>query len=176
MAYEQFLIGDNSSQPPKNQSSEDKDIKHSSLKAWIIAVTVSSDEISGKIVQAQSLVSNVTIKVEFASDISLPIPNIAVTITTEDGRGVTMAASQFDDVCLNRDDTGHGSVSLIFPAISLARGNFFVNVFLGCENSIYVYDSALQVAQIKVSQNDRGQGVVKLPHYWVDEALSSSAI
>jgi len=176
MAYEQSLIRNDASQSIKDRSPKNQPAKPPSQTAWIVAVTVAADQVSGKIVQARSLVSDVSIKIEFASDITLPLPNLAVTITTEDGRGVCMAGSQFDDVCLNRDDSGHGSVSLVFPAIPLARGNFFINVFLGCENSIYVYDSALQVAQIKVSQNDREQGIVKLPHYWIGEAPSLPTI
>ncbi|NOQ14333.1 MAG: ATP-binding cassette domain-containing protein [Methyloprofundus sp.] len=136
--------------------------------AKIVSVTVSNEEISGKIIPIHSLKSDLLIQVEIVSTVNLPIPNIAIAITTIDSRGVTMVGSQFDNISLDRDKKGKSIAKVVFNKIPLARGDYWVDVYLGCENSIHIYDTALQVAKLTVSQDGMEQGVVKLPHHWLE--------
>ncbi len=135
----------------------------------LLSVTVNCNNISGKVVPIRSLQDSVSITAEFIASMNLPSPNIAVAITTLDNRGITMAHTQSDEVILKRNEKGLGRVKVIFENIPLGRGEYWIDVYLGCENSIYIYDVALQVAKLQVTQEGIEQGIVKLPHYWVSD-------
>lgn len=175
MAYEKFLIDATSPAPPAEAltSVEQHNTEVITGSARIVSVTVTADGVSGKRVPVRSMESDLTVRIEFVADICLPPPNLAVSITTEDGRGICMVGSQFDNFLLQRDEMGRGLAEVVFPAIALARGNFFIDVFLGCENSIHIYDTALKIVQLNVSQTGKEQGIVKLPHHWVGQKIVS---
>lgn len=162
MSYQNSLLDQNENSARQTTSQSFKNI------AKILSVTVSSEESSGKIIPIHSLKSDLLIQVEIVSAVNLPIPNIAIAITTPDSRGVTMVGSQFDNISLERDKEGKSIAKVVFNKIPLARGEYWVDVYLGCENSIHIYDTALQVAKLSVSQEGMEQGVVKLPHHWLE--------
>lgn len=164
MCYQNHLF--DSEDAPDNAGQDTPSIIESVAK--ISSVTVSCQGVSGKVVAIQSLKSDVSVKVDFVSDTSVPIPNIAIAITTLDSRGVSMVRSQSDQIALNRDAQGNSIAEMVFEKLPLARGDYWIDVYLGCENSIHVYDVALQVAKLRVSQEGIDQGIVKLPHYWVN--------
>ena len=136
--------------------------------AKISSVTVSSEKNSGKIIPIHSLKNDIFIRVEVLSAVNLPIPNVGIAITTLDNRVITMAVNQFDNMPLKRDENGKSVAEVVFNNIPLARGEYWVDVYLGCENSTHIYDTAIQVAKLTVSQNSMEQGVVHLPHYWIE--------
>ena len=162
MSYQNSLLDQNESTARQSTPHLSENI------AKILSVTVSSEESSGKIIPIHSLKSDLLIQVEIVSAVNLPIPNIAIAITTPDSRGVTMVGSQFDNISLERDKEGKSIAKVVFNKIPLARGDYWVDVYLGCENSIHIYDTALQVAKLSVSQDGMEQGVVKLPHHWLE--------
>lgn len=162
MSYQNSLLDQNENSARQTTSQSFKNI------AKILSVTVSSEESSGKIIPIHSLKSDLLIQVEIVSAVNLPIPNIAIAITTPDSRGVTMVGSQFDNISLERDKEGKSIAKVVFNKIPLARGEYWIDVYLGCENSIHIYDTALQVAKLSVSQEGMEQGVVKLPHHWLE--------
>ena len=161
-SYQNSLLNQNENRSAHTTAQATKNI------AKIASVTVSSNKISGKIIPIHSHKNDIVIQVEVLSDINLPVPNIAVAITSLDNQVITMAGSQFDNMPLNRDKTGKSIAELVFNKIPLARGDYWVDVYLGCENSIHIYDTAIQVAKLTVSQDSMEQGVVHLPHYWIE--------
>lgn len=162
MSYQNSLLNQNENSSEQITTQAAKDI------AKITSVTVSSDKSSGKIIPIHTHKNDILIQVEVLSDVNLPIPNIAVAITTLDNRIITMAGSQFDNVSLKRDETGKSIAKVVFNKIPLARGDYWIDVYLGCENSTHIYDTAIQTAKLTVTQDSMEQGVVHLAHYWVE--------
>jgi lipopolysaccharide transport system ATP-binding protein len=132
----------------------------------LLFVEVSVDSRSGKVLIAESGRSTVVIDVGFSSDPSRPAPNVAGGFMWPDGRIVCSASTFFDKVLVERSASGSGRVRLTFPHLPLLKGQYWVAVYLFCENGIHVYDNTDTAAEITVTQNSLEQGVVSLPHYW----------
>ena len=162
MSYQNSLLNQDENSPQQPTTQVTKNI------AKINSVTVSSDKDSGKVIPIHSYKNDVLIRVEILSDINLPIPNIGIAITTLDNRVITMAVNQFDNIPLKRDKNGKSIAELVFNKIPLARGDYWVDVYLGCENSTHIYDTAIQAAKLSVTQDNMEQGVVHLPHSWTE--------
>jgi len=167
MSYQNHLLAsekaaDNASESPIKSITENV--------ANILNVTTLSQGVSGSIVPLRSLQDDLHIKVEFASAINLPIPHIGIAITSLDAQIISMVISKSDDLVIARDKDGKSLVEIVFKQFPLARGEYWVDVYLGCENAIHIYDVALQVAKLKVSQIGIEQGVVKLPYEWLPQS------
>ncbi|MFH1021258.1 MAG: ABC transporter ATP-binding protein [Pseudomonadota bacterium] len=134
--------------------------------ARIVAVEAAVDGVSGPTLYAQSMKSEVSVLIRFASDPALPAPGVSVGISTQDGRGVSSVFSCHEGVVLERQADGSGAVEVIFPAIPLLKGEYHLSVFLGCENGIHCYDQAIHLTTLKVAQSGLEQGLVVLPHTW----------
>jgi lipopolysaccharide transport system ATP-binding protein len=83
-----------------------------------------------------------------------------------DGRIVCSASTFFDGIPVVRSVSGSGHVRLTFPNLPLLKGQYWVAVYLFCENGIHVYDNTDTAAEVTVTQNTLEQGVVSLPHFW----------
>jgi len=133
----------------------------------ITNVTLSVDCKQGESSCIETLVSTVTIKVCFNSDLSLPTPSVAIAILAKNGTLISGIGSQNDNVVLNRSrHDGCGCAELVMPQLPLLKGDYFINVFLACEQGIHVYDHAEGIAEFKVKQKGLEQGLVSLPHHW----------
>lgn len=129
-------------------------------------VEVSADGIAGHELSIETVGTDLGIGVSFESDPALPPPNVAVTILDANGWAVTSASTENDRVIPERNEYGQGEVCLTFPRLPLLKGNYWVNVFLLCENSIHIYDRAERVAELRVVQKGLERGVVTLPREW----------
>lgn len=109
---------------------------------------------------------SVSVRVDFISDLSTPVPNVGLVFSDENERIITSAGSHIDNVKITRDSEGSSQVTAVFPAFPLLKGDYFLYVFLLCENGIHVYDFAHAVAKLTVRQNCVEQGVVSIPHRW----------
>lgn len=69
-------------------------------------------------------------------------------------------------MALKRDGDGKGKVIIVFPSLPLLRGDYYLDVYLACENAIRILDSVLNAAEFHVTQRGIEQGVVNLPHTW----------
>jgi lipopolysaccharide transport system ATP-binding protein len=134
--------------------------------ARLLSVDVSVDSRSGKVLIAESGKSDVVINVGFSSNPSLPAPNIAAGFMWPDGRIVCSASTFFDKVPVERSVSGSGQARLTFPRLPLLKGQYWVAVYLFCENGIHVYDNTDTAAEVTVTQSSLEQGVVSLPHFW----------
>ncbi len=110
--------------------------------------------------------STILVRVIFASDPKLPCPSVAITIHAMDGRVITSAGTWEDNVIVQREHNGKGSIALAIGHSPLLKGEYTVSAFLLCERGIHLYDSALGVATVRVQQQGRLQGYFVLPHCW----------
>lgn len=119
-----------------------------------------------------SALSDVVIAITFSSDVSLPCPSVAITLSATDGRVVTSAGTWEDNVIPERDSTGKGSIRFTVERFPLLKGEYSVNVYLLCERGIHLYDSALDAAKIEVRQQGRLEGYFTIPHDWKTSEMS----
>jgi lipopolysaccharide transport system ATP-binding protein len=135
--------------------------------AHITDVTFTVDGIMGGLVlDAFSLKSELCITLGFASDPKLPTPSAAVVIFSEDGRMITSAGTNHDGLPIKRDAQGNAKVRVNFARLALLKGDYWITVYLLCENAIYVYDQANLPTKFKVHQQGLEVGVVSLPRQW----------
>jgi lipopolysaccharide transport system ATP-binding protein len=132
----------------------------------LTGVEVSADGIAGQELSIETGETDLGIRVSFESEPALPPPNVGVTILDASGWAVTSASTENDGVAPQRRESGQGEVHLTFPRLPLLKGNYWVNVFLLCENGIHVYDRAERVAELRVAQKGLERGVVTLPRQW----------
>ncbi|MCX5864982.1 MAG: ABC transporter ATP-binding protein [Deltaproteobacteria bacterium] len=124
------------------------------------------DGVIGTSLRIMSLKSTLSITVEFFIDPKLHTPSVALGFDTVSGMGVTSVCSAEDHVTLQMDESGRGQATIVFPALALLKGEYFVSVFLGCERALHLYDMSKHCLNLQVSQQGLGQGVVALPHVW----------
>lgn len=165
-AYIDFL----SITAPDAQPVESSAVSPSSIGsgvARITAVTFSVDDRENPPFEVQSGMNDVSVRIQFTSDPSLPIPSVGICFVGKDGRGITSAGTHVDNVLPRRESDGSGEVTVVFPKFALLRGVYRLDVYLFCELGIHVYDSAIMAAEVSVSQDTVEVGVVTLPHTWI---------
>ncbi len=134
--------------------------------ARIDSVTVSADGVAGRDLEVHSQTTTVRIRVEFLSDPNLPVPSVGACLVHSNGMTVTSAGSHNDGVTLHRHANGRGATTLILPALPLLKGEYTVDIYLMCERGIHVYEQALRVARLQVTQDGLELGLFTLPHRW----------
>ncbi|MBP6367586.1 MAG: ABC transporter ATP-binding protein [Nitrosomonas sp.] len=110
--------------------------------------------------------SSITIDVTFASDPSLPCPNLAMALHNEDGRIITSAATWEDQFSIQRASDGSGQICLRLDHLPLLKGTYLINIYLLCDRGLHLFDSAERVATLQVRQAGRLQGYFSIPHQW----------
>lgn len=110
--------------------------------------------------------STLSIAIEFDSDPNLPAPTVGITLDLPNGMALTCAVARTDKAVLQRDASGHGTARIDFPRIALRKGQYHVGVYLGHENAVHIYDSALSIAVLQVNDPHPEPGLVTLPHRW----------
>jgi lipopolysaccharide transport system ATP-binding protein len=110
--------------------------------------------------------STLRIDIEFESDPTLPTPSAGVTIDLPFGMALTCAVARTDGIALERDRHGRGTVSVEFPRVGLRKGEYTIGIYLGHENAIHIYDSALAIATLHVEDRLPEPGFVALPRHW----------
>ena len=132
----------------------------------IVDVQVRLDGHEAKVYKMVCGESDLDITVIFDVGAGVPMPSVAVAISGGDGRIITSAGSVHDGVVLETNEEDLGKARIVFPALSLLRGNYFLDVALLCEKGIHLYETGRQVAEINVEQKGLERGFVKLPHEW----------
>ena len=79
---------------------------------------------------------------------------------------LSCSVARTDGLVLQRDAMGRGMASIEFPRLPLRKGEYHVGVYLGSENAVHIYDSALVVATLSVDDILPEPGLVTLPHHW----------
>ncbi len=138
--------------------------------ARIIATYGHCDETNGTHLLAKSLISTVSITVEFIIDPLLATPTIALGISNAAGTTVSSIFSKENKTAVTVDANGNGNATVIFPCIPLLKGEYHITAFVLCEQGLHIYDSAEQCMSLEISQEGMTQGLVWLPHEWLTNA------
>lgn len=110
--------------------------------------------------------STLSIQFEFVSDIAFETPSVGVAIFSRDGKAVASSSTQNDSYSVIRDEQGQGRVEIIFPALPLLKGRYYIDALLASENALHLYEHAVQIAEFEVVQSGLEQGLVALTHQW----------
>jgi len=121
--------------------------------------------------QSESLVvtsksSMLSIKMNFVSDTVFASPSVGVSIYSMDGKAIASSSTHNDDFSIPRDEVGKGQVEVLFPALPLLKGRYYIDVFLACENALHLYEHAMHITEFEIVQQGLEQGVVALEHEW----------
>ena len=136
-----------------------------SSRAKILKAVVSSDDGQKGDLQVISDVTNIHVEISFKSDVTLPVPSVAVIVTDDVGRNITSCGSFYDKIDIKLDKNGEGKCSMTFPKLGLRKGKYYVYVFLLCEKAIHIYES-IQCGSLEVTQKGSELGIVSLPREW----------
>jgi len=134
--------------------------------AKIDAITVAVDGVPGKELDIISQISELLVTVSFRFDPQLPSPSVALVFFAADGRIISSTGSKQDGLTLTQHQPGQAKVRINFPQLALLKGEYWLDVYLLCENALHVYDHANTVASLKVRQKGLELGVVMLAHRW----------
>jgi lipopolysaccharide transport system ATP-binding protein len=132
----------------------------------LIRASLHADGQSGSSVQLRSGLSDLTIRVEFMIDPSLPAPGVALGFANGQGQTIASITSVHDAASLQVDHIGHGLAEVTLPAIPLLKGDYTITVFLCSEDALHPYDQAEHCLRFKVVQEHPEQGLVSLPRRW----------
>jgi len=134
--------------------------------AKIDTITVAVDGVPGKELDIISQISELLVTVSFRFDPQLPPPSVALVFFAADGRIISSTGSKQDGLTLTQHQPGQAKVRINFPQLALLKGEYWLDVYLLCENALHVYDHANTVASLKVRQKGLELGVVMLTHRW----------
>lgn len=139
-------------------------------------VTVSCDGRSGRKLQGISGKSVLSVRIEFASDPSMPAPTVAVTIHGLDGGTLASTSTLLDGAAIHRSSNGAGWAEARFADLPLLKGTYNVSAHLLCERSLHLYETAAFAALLDVDQADWEQGVFRIPRQWQTGAASETGM
>ncbi|MDY0185777.1 MAG: ABC transporter ATP-binding protein [Desulfuromonadaceae bacterium] len=132
----------------------------------ILRTYADADGNTGTALRVVSMESRLAVTVEFQVDPALPAPGVLLGLANSAGITISSVSSVDDGVETRTDPTGKGQVTIVFPAVPLRKGEYYISSILACEQALHVYDIAEHCLTIQVTQNDPGQGFVTLPHMW----------
>jgi len=133
----------------------------------ILEVLVKVDGQTSEVHKIISEKSDLEVTVLFDPGNGVPLASVAIAISGGDGRILSSVGSAHDKIELFINEQGQGVAKILFPALPLLRGNYYLDVALLCEKGIHLYEAARRVAEIFVEQEGSERGVVKLPHQWL---------
>jgi lipopolysaccharide transport system ATP-binding protein len=110
--------------------------------------------------------SNLSVGIDFYLDPTLPDPVVGLNIDYEAAVAMTSVVSRTDGVEIVRDESGYGFAEIILPQLALRKGEYFISVYLGCENAVHIYDQAVRAASFTMVDDYPEPGLVSLPHQW----------
>lgn len=134
--------------------------------AVLVSIEAFADGARGTELAIHSGVTQLVLRVGFASDPALPCPSVAFGFAHANGMVVCSAGSANDGFELRRNAAGTGCAVLTFDAVPLLKGDYTISVILGCERGLHVYEVMERAVKLRVVQADLEQGLVRLPHRW----------
>ena len=98
----------------------------------------------------------------------LPPPSFALTLHASDGRLIASAGSHIDKKVLHMDEGGRGELVLELPNLALLKGDYWLEVYLLCEQGVMFYDQVVPAARFSVASpnNPLEQGVYHAKRIW----------
>lgn len=142
--------------------------------AHLQKVEVTADGIAGNELEVQSKKTDVAVSVRMVFDPTLAIPTLAIAFVRPDGSTVASAGTLNDGIVLNRNAEGSAEITVVFPRLSLLKGEYWVSVYLLCERGIHLYEEAPMIVKLMVNQQGLEQGLVSLPHTWIPALIHAA--
>ncbi|MGZ5031233.1 MAG: Wzt carbohydrate-binding domain-containing protein, partial [Methylobacter sp.] len=134
-------------------------------------IEVSLDGTIDRVFHGRPGENNLSIRLQFESDPTLPAPTVGITLNYGTLMTVTSVLSHSENVLIERNEQGRGEVTVDFPALPLRKGEFHVAVYLCSEDALHIYDSAPNVATLHIKDSLPEPGLVKLKHRWHTQAF-----
>ena len=163
-AYNQFMI---SVDTPLQLDTETSVNQSQANTAHFTDISIMVDGMTGDNLDVLSLKSELSFTIGFSSDPKLPTPTIGLVILSADGRMITSAGTKHDNLVIKRDVHGNATVRVNFSKFALLKGEYWIAVFLLCENAIHIYDQVNLPNKLNVYQQGLEVGVVSLPRQWM---------
>lgn len=129
-------------------------------------ITVTVDGMMGSNLDVFSLKSELCLTIGLVSDPKLPAPSLGLVIHSADGRMITSAGSHNDTFLIKRDRQGNATVRVRFTQLPLLKGEYWMIVYLMCENGLHFYDQVNLPTKLQIHQQGLEVGVVSVPHQW----------
>lgn len=165
-AYTEFLTGQSEPPNPTHSSDSVPSASTSPGGARILDVKVSVDGYDSKPLTVESGNSKLSITTRFKAPDNLPLPSIGIVLVGGNGWPIASASSLDDALRFTRNPEGIYQATVTFPRVPLLKGNYWINLFLMCEQGIHFYERAERVAEFTVVQNSREVGLVSLNRSW----------
>ena len=96
------------------------------------------------------------------------IPAVAVALVRNDGVCVYTASSNTAGDSLRQESPHHYHARVVFPETPLLSGRYYLNVVATDQEKLQAYDIVERAQTFTVSSTDRGIGLVRLHHYWIE--------
>lgn len=164
--YEGYLygIGQNDSELPA------PDVVPDSARPQFRSVQVTLDKqpaTQTKIPLGVTGQSSLQVDVSWHGGDQYPRPSVAVTLHASDGKLIASAGSHIDNPAL-KSAQNDKQITLLFPELPLLKGEYWVEVYLLCEQGIMFYDQQIPAACFKMDSAAYGleQGIFHLPRRW----------
>jgi lipopolysaccharide transport system ATP-binding protein len=142
--------------------------------ARLTHVEVMLDGTMDRVLRGRPGENDLSIFLEFESDPQLPAPTVGVTIDYGTLMTVTCVVSRSENVLIERNEHGRGKVTIDFPALPLRKGEYYVALYLGCEDAVHIYDSVQVAATLHIEDPLPEPGLVNLVHRWHTSAGHNS--
>lgn len=97
----------------------------------------------------------------------LGFPTVAVTFTTAAGQCLTAISTLNEPAAVLVTSPDTFRVQLEVPQLPLKRGVFRMDILVGCERGLQLFDHAIGVAVIDMRSSAAEQGLVEFHHRWV---------
>lgn len=168
-AYNQVLDGLARDDIKKKKISSSQATVHSRVpnnSAIISDIEASYGTQTGLDFQVRSRENSLKICTSYLIDPKLPAPSIAVAFIRRDGLVVGSASTHNDGFISQSSPDGHGKICINLEQLPLLRGQYSVDVYLVCERAVHVYDQALAIINLEITQVGVEQGITYLPHHW----------
>jgi len=139
------------------------------IEAW------STDPLTGEMQRSESkrlalasMQSDLEVRVSFVSSLDLPPPTVAFVIEHQNGVLVTSGITLTQGHTVARGADGHSEVRLHIPKVPLLQGDYHMDIYLGCERGLQLYDHAMKDIFLAVNQSSVERGLVMVPHVWTN--------
>jgi len=153
IAYQEHLASLNRHQTQQHQGNN--------ARLYIESVQLTGGTIIETIPQFQSEEDDLSIHVRCHNPESTPIV-LAIVIHQINDECVCSFSSHIDHFPITNNKTN----TLCIPKLPLLKGQYYIDLFLMCDQGIHVYEHVTRAATFKVTQSHLEVGVVHLPRTW----------
>ena len=133
-------------------------------QARIVDIVTCVDGVADAI--AESGRSTLSVTVHFLAPGADAAPAVALAFYSLDGKCLASVGSHNDGFALAKDESGRGSVELIFDRLPFLKGHYTFDVWLLCDRGLFGHDHVRHAGTVEVAQSGLEQGIVALPHAW----------